>query len=250
MFCFLVFIFPFTSVSSFTREEVSALQEKSKDLPVGERIAFFAGSFLGTPYDPDPLGEYVSKRVIVSDERVDCMYHVFRSTELALSKTPEDAETIALDLRFLTKGRLGPGGKVQNYHERFEYGEDMIRSGKWGKDITPLLGETRPLAGARGIPSVNVLPKKSIEAAFPGFKSGDIIFFIKDPEKRTVGEIVGHMGIIERLKRLERLGREGEELFLIHAGGSKKKGGAVKKVPLGDYINDMAFIGIMATRFE
>jgi len=241
IFFFLVFAFPFTSASSFTREEVSALQEKSAGTPRGERIAFFASSFIGTPYDPDPMGEYVTNRAIVADERVDCMYHVFRSAELALSKSPEEAEALALDLRFLTKGRLGPDGKVENYSERFEYGEDMIRSGKWGRDITALLGRTEKIPGSRGIPYMDVLPKDSIEAAFPKMKSGDIVFFIKDPEKRKAGEIVGHIGIIDRM---------GEGLYLIHASGSKTKGGLVKKLPLKDYISQMGFIGVLATRFE
>jgi hypothetical protein len=240
LLCFFL-VFALTSAFAFSSEEVLTLQQIAKDLPLGERIAFFASSFIGTPYDTDPLGEYVTKQAIVADERVDCMYLVYRSAELALAGSLEEAQRVALDMRFATKGRLGPDGKVENYNERFEYGEDMIRSGKWGRDITPLLGRTVSVPGSHGVPSVNMLPKESIAPALAKLKSGDIIFFIKDPAKRTVGEIVGHIGIIKR---------EVDRLFLIHASGSKKSGGCVKKVPFTDYVNEMGFAGIMATRLD
>ncbi len=108
----------------------------------GERIAFWADYFVGTPYDKDPLGEYVTRKAIVADERVDCMYLVFRSVELALSSSPAGAQQTALDKRFHTKGVLD-GGTVVNYDDRFQYGEEMIDSGKWGREITGELRERR-----------------------------------------------------------------------------------------------------------
>ena len=59
---------------------------------------------MGTPYDIDPLGTYVARSVIVADEKVDCMYLVFRAVELALSSTPAEAIQIALQKRFHSKG--------------------------------------------------------------------------------------------------------------------------------------------------
>lgn len=231
---------------------IAILQESLRNRPVGERIAFWAEAFLGKPYDPDPLGEYVRKSVVVADERVDCMYHTFRSVELALTLTPEEAVKEALRLRFFTKGVLNDR-KVINYEDRFQYGEDMIDSGKWGSEITSEIGKTVAIKGSRGKENVSILPK---EEAIKGvtlkkFKDGDIIYFIKDPNKRVVGEIVGHIGIIKL---------ENSNPYLIHASGvktNKKMGtsekigasGSVKKIGLYDYLKDMRFAGIRVTRF-
>src|SRR4030043_2421094 len=105
---FLVFLFLGTSFA-LTEEEVQKFQTLLMERPVGERVAFWAEKFMGTPYDKDPLGEYVSKAAIVSDERVDCMYLTFRAVELALSHTPEEAIQIALERRFHSKGVLKDG---------------------------------------------------------------------------------------------------------------------------------------------
>jgi hypothetical protein len=118
---------------ALTNEEIQKYQSLLKGKPIGERIAFWAEKFIGVPYDTDPLGEYVSKATIVADDRVDCMYLTFRAAELALSHTHEEAIQIALEKRFHSKGILKDGW-VFNYDDRFEYGEDMIESGKWGME--------------------------------------------------------------------------------------------------------------------
>lgn len=235
------------SVADDFLSRIVTFQNSLRDRPVGERIAFWAEAFLGRHYDTDPLGEYVRKEVIVADERVDCMYHAFRSVELALSTTPEDAVKEALRMRFFTKGIL-KNGKVINYEDRYQYGEDMIDSGKWGSEITHELGKTIEIKGSRGKEKVSILPK---EEALRGdtlerIKDGDIIYFIKDPEKRVVGEIVGHIGII-RIK-------DGNP-YLIHASGVKdsnrlKGGGSVTEIRLLDYLRDTGFVGIRVTRFD
>ena len=85
-------------------------------------------------------------------------------------------------------------------------------------------------------------------------KSGDFIFFVKAVERRKVGEIVGHIGIVKTEVRSEksevRNNEEQKEIYLIHAGGLKNKGGEVKKVRLYDYINSMPFIGVRVSRFN
>jgi hypothetical protein len=141
---------------ALTDEEIQKFQSDLKGRPVGERVAFWAEKFMGTPYDKDPLGEYVSKAAIVADERVDCMYLTFRAVELAISHTPAEAIQIALDKRFHSKGTL-KGGTVVNYEDRFEYGEDMILSGKWGREITLDLGNTLRIKGSRGKDFVDIL---------------------------------------------------------------------------------------------
>jgi len=229
-----------SALMAFSEPEVLKIQSAIKGLPVGERIAYWAEQFIGTPYDKDPLGEYVSKKAIVSDERIDCMYMTFRVVELALSSTPKEAIDRALRLRFITAGRLSPDGIVLNYEDRYQYAEDMIFSRKWGIDITPSLGNTIEIEGSRGIERVSIIPKESLPYSIRSLKSGDIVYFIKSPKRRLVGEIVGHMGII----------KSEEDIYLIHASGSKSSGGEVKKVRLSDYIKDMPFIGIMVTRFQ
>jgi hypothetical protein len=217
------------------------------DKPVGEKIVFWAEKFLGVPYDRDPLGEYVSKATIVSDGRVDCMYLTFRAVELALSHTPEEAIQVALERRFHSKGVLRDG-HVINYDDRFQYGEDMIESGKWGKEITSAVGRVVKIKGARGKDFVEVLSSDALMQGMKSLKSGDLVFFAKKPEKREVGEIIGHMGIVE-VTEVEGSQRS-KEVFLIHASGTKGKGGAVKKVLLRDYLSRMPFVGIKVTRFQ
>lgn len=246
------------AISLSSENSIAEFQKALRDKPAGERIAFWAERFVGTPYDTDPLGEYVRKEVIVADERVDCMYHVFRSAELALSNTPEQATLKALDMRFHTRGLL-ENGRVLNYDDRFQYGEDMIVSGKWGEDITERLGKTTYIRGSRGLDKQKILLREDAIKAIQRLQSGDIVFFIKYPEKRIAGEVVGHMGIIKaeirsQRSELKRQKTEDKEIYLIHASGVKGRqdiqGESVKKVVFTDYLKSMKFIGIKVVRFE
>jgi len=229
------------------REEIQKFQTLWANKPVGERIAFWAEKFIGVPYDDDPLGEYVSRATIVTDERMDCMYLTFRVVELALSHTPEEAVQIALDKRFHSKGALKEG-RVTNYDDRFEYGEDMVESGKWGRDVTSEVGRTMKIKGSRGKDFAEILPTDELLRGMSRLKSGDILFFATKPEKRKVDEIIGHMGVI----KVEKMGRDPEdrEVFLIHASGKKGRGGAVKKVLLKGYLSKTDFPGVKITRFQ
>jgi len=245
---YIIALFLSSPLCAFESEgEIAEFQNQVKDKPVAERIVFWAEQFVGTPYDTDPLGEYVTKKVIAADERVDCMYHVFRTAELALSNTPAEAQEKALDLRFHSKGIM-KDNMVTNYDDRFQDGIDMILSGKWGKDITEELGKTIDVEGSKGLGKQKTLLKDDAIKAAEKLKSGDIIFFIKDPKKRVAGEIVGHMGIIKK---------EGYDIYLIHASGKKRETPPqnqfnkweVKKVGIVDYLRFMRFIGIKVTRF-
>lgn len=228
-------------------EEIQKFQALWADKSIGERIAFWAEKFIGVPYDDDPLGEYVSKATIVADERMDCMYLTFRVVELALSHTPEEAMQIALDKRFHSKGVL-KDGRVTNYEDRFEYGEDMVESGKWGKEVTSEIGRVMKIKGSRGKDFAEILSPDELMRGRSRLKSGDIIFFATRPEKRKVGEIIGHIGVI-KVEKTER-NPEGREFFLIHASGHKGRGGAVKKVALKGYLSNMPFLGVKITRFQ
>jgi len=225
-------------------EEIRQKQGELQGKLVGERIAFWAERFVGAPYDQDPQGAYVSRDVIVADEKVDCMYLTFRAVELALSHTPEEAIQIALEKRFHSRGIL-QNGKVLNYDDRFEFGEDMIESGKWGREITSQIGRSVRIKGSRGKDSWAVLSSTELLRSMEKIKSGDIIFFATRPEKRKADECIGHIGIVKSERHAKA-----QEIYLIHASGLKNKGGAVKKVLLKDYIDKMPFVGVKATRFE
>ncbi len=229
---------------AFTDADIASYQEKIADKPIGERIALWAERFVGTPYDPDPLGEYVTRKKIVSDDRVDCMYLSFRAVELALGRTPEESVAVALDKRFLHRGAVSDG-LVTNYEDRFQYGEDMLDSGKWGAEITGDIGPLSSIPGSRGREKVTMVSKGALirmtgEKRGLALKSGDFIFFVKAPGKRAQDEIVGHIGIIKI---------EGGTPYLIHASGIKNRGGEVRKVLFSDYLRSMSFAGIKVTRF-
>ena len=238
---FLLFSFSGTGFA-LSDKAVLMLQNTLKGKSTGERIAFFAEQFVGTPYDIDPLGTYVTQSVIVADEKIDCMYLVFRAVELALSSTPAEAVQIALQKRFHSKG-LVSDGKVINYADRFVYGEDMISSGKWGKEITSEIGKTTVIQGTRSGERIDMLPRDEVLKRMEMLRSGDLIFFIKAPHKRASEEVVGHIGIIRRAEAIDG------GIYLIHANGEKNKGGIVKKAALSDYIKKMPFTGVKITRF-
>ncbi len=243
----LIFFLFFTPCSALTNKEIQEFQSQLRGKSVGEKIAFWAEKFIGVPYDTNPLGEYVSKATIVADERVDCMYLTFRAVELALSHTPKESIQIALEKRFHSKGIL-KNGKVVNYDDRFEYGEDMIESGRWGKEVTSEVGKMTKIKGSRGKDFIEVLPSDGFLKGMKHLKSGDIVFFVKKSEERKREEIVGHIGIIKVEK--EPMSKEEREIYLVHASGVKEKGGGVKKVLLKDYITQMPFIGVKVTRFQ
>jgi hypothetical protein len=230
-----------------TAEEIRIAQARLARLPMNKRIASWAGRFIGTPYDTDPLGLYVSTNRVVADEKVDCMYLTFRSVELAQTSTPAEAIDRALSLRFVTQGKVSDG-HVTNYDQRFQYGEDMVMSSKWGKNITADLGPTRQIAGSRGKDTVDILPKNVLatRALQKKLQDGDIIYWVKDPKKRVVEEIVAHLSIVDI--------KSGKP-YLIHAAGDKDRedrpgGGVVKEVLFADYVRNMRFVGAFVTRFE
>lgn len=250
---FLLIVFLSLSIPSYpfvSDDEIALFQRELEGKPVGERIAFWAEKFVGTPYDPDPLGEYVTKNVIVADERVDCMYLSFRTLELSLGRTPSEAVMIALDKRFMNRGII-VDGKIVNYENRFQRGEDMLDSGKWGREVTREIGPITKTQGSRGRNKIKIISKNAMRNMLgtstphalrtASLKSGDMLFFIKSPDQRVSDEIVGHIGIVKE---------EGGIFYLIHAKGNKNKEGVVEKVLLTEYIGSMPFIGIRISRFD
>lgn len=207
---------------------------------IGEKIVLYAKKFIGKPYDPDPLGAYVRERKIVYDDKVDCMYLTFRSVELAFANGDEKkAEEVALEKRFRTQGILS-NGFVVNYEERFEYGEDMFLSGKWGKllDVDPR-ALCRVFSRRLGV-YVPYVPKGKYKLVENFIASGGIVFFVKDPSRSKRGELVGHIGILEK---------SNGEIYLIHAKGVKNRSGVVVRERFVDYLFRSKYIGFVITHF-
>jgi hypothetical protein len=242
---FLLCCFP-QPVLPITADEISALQPRLRESPVGNRIAFWAEQFIGTPYDMDPLGDYVTRAAIVADERVDCMYLTFRAVELALTNSPEEAINKALIMRFHTQGVL-QDGKVTNYDERYQDGIEMIKSGKYGAEITTRLGKTRQTADASSDGPIDFLPVAEMQKGMDQVTTGDIVYFVRDPSRSAVGGIIAHMGI---LKVETRNGGSSRTVYLIHASGTKKRGGSVKKVLLDGYLSHMQHAGVKISRLN
>lgn len=236
LFYFLV-VFPVFAFACLSDACSASLYAHAAALPLGERIAFWAETFVGTPYDTDPLGEYVRRNVIVADERVDCMYLAFRAVELAMSRDADEALRVALDMRFRHRGRT-EDGKVLNYDGRFQYGEEMLESGKWGMEVTTDLGDTRTIMTPDG-KEIEFVSAEMVTKNPALFQSGDIVFFVNPPEKIAEGIVIGHIGILKREK---------DAVYLIHASGRKERGGEVKKIPFCDYLTAMPFIGIRVSR--
>ena len=174
------------------------------------------------------------------------MYLTFRAVELALTNSPEEAIDKALTMRFHTQGVLRDG-KVTNYDERYQDGIDMIKSGKFGAEITTRLGKTRQIADPSSSDPIDFLPVAEIQRGMDQLNTGDIIYFVRDPSKRAVGGVIAHMGI---LKVEMRNGGSSRTVYLIHASGTKKRGGSVKKVLLDEYLSHMQHAGVKISRLN
>ena len=238
IFFSILVLLPSLAFAFTSGQDITALQKKTAAMPLGERIAFWAERFVGTPYDDDPMGEYVRREVIVSDERVDCMYLTFRSVELAMGRDSGDSLRISLDRRFIHTGKVNEG-KVLNYEDRFKSGEEMLESGKWGEEVTSEIGDTSSITGPAGKQVFYLLPEEVLKR-INRLQSGDIVYFIKPSGKISAGTIIGHLGTIKK---------EGGKVYLIHASGRKGAGGRVKKVLFRNYLSAMPFAGIKVGRF-
>ena len=218
---------------------------------LGDKIVKYANSFIGTPYDRLPIGLYVQSRKLIIDDEIDCMYLVFRSIPLALADGDnKKAFEIACDKMFHDKCKLDKYGLVINYENRFDYSEDMIYSGKWGKSIYSD-NEMSVMAGSRHykrfhyVKSQDFINSKKLQQRV---QNGDILFLFKFPEKRSKSQdAIGHLGILE-------VGRDGE-IHLIHASGVKRYDvpqGKVVKVKLIDYLKEKKakWAGIYITRIS
>ena len=108
---YLFVLFLSVCILSCVKYEKKFSSTQNSKMTIGEKIAFYANSFIGTPYDRIPIGLYVDSRRIIADNEVDCMYLVFRATELAFADGDnKKAIQIGLDKRFHTHGLLDNNG--------------------------------------------------------------------------------------------------------------------------------------------
>lgn len=208
-----------------------------------EEITKWANFFVGIKYDANPVGTYVTTLQVEDDTNFDCMSFTFRVLELSHAKTKEEAQQNALFFRFPTGVNVSLNeGRVSSYQGRFEYGEDMVLSGKFGKDVSAFIA---PTEFAKKDDKIAYIKTNYLIQSIEKLNNGDIIFFVKDANKRMYGEVVAHIGFIEKTK---------DGIFLIHASGSKAyagksvKEGYVVKVPLLSYLQNTNFIGAIITR--
>ncbi|MBE0567050.1 MAG: hypothetical protein IH621_13905, partial [Krumholzibacteria bacterium] len=195
---------------------------------------------------------------LVLDERQDCISLVYRVTELARAADPRDAVAWALRTRFAGARPaeiVDERGLVDYDHPvHLDYSLDMVRSGRWGEDVTARLTGARPdsLGTARyAAGSFAWVPEGAL---VPGeLHEGDVAWLVLDPQDQKAralrddhGLVVGHAGIV--------IVRDGAP-WLVHAASSPLagwyEGDGVFEVPLGVYLERVErYGGVVVTRFE
>jgi pimeloyl-ACP methyl ester carboxylesterase len=240
-----------------------------QDLPLADKVGHWARRFLAAENTAYCFGladeGYVTGGLLVDDRSLDCVSFVYRCTELARSRDKAEALLWALRTRFNGADLaevVHPEGWV-DYDSpwHLDYSLDMVRSGIWGRNITPELTgavegeETTPRPGPGGV-SMNYRPGKfhfipSADLDTGELREGDIVWLVLSPEhpggkvlRKEHGIVIGHLGVVIR--------EEGQAL-LVHAAASPLPGQydrtGVVAVPLDVYLERVdRFAGVMVTR--
>lgn len=245
----------------FAPAAMDSILAAERGVSTAVRIGRWARRFLA---DPDSEyrfglkeGGYVAEGLLVSDHRQDCVSLLYRCTELAQARDHEDALRIALATRFagapLDSLIDAAGGVDYDRPEHLDYSLDMVRSGHWGRDITPQLTGARPdPVGSSRYPAGSFLavPEAALRPA--ELQEGDIVWFVTDPahagarkQREELGIVIGHIGIVVVEKGERRL---------IHAASSplpgEYAGGRVESVALANYLRRVERYGsVVVTRF-
>jgi hypothetical protein len=240
--------------------QIDSLMQSIADLPVGERIAFWADYFYRQGkarylFGLDP-GGYVTEGRLCDDFNTDCVLFVYRTTELGRSSSAREAVQFAFGTRFYgasVEQAILPDGRVRyDDPSHLDYSEDIFRTGIWGKDVTPTIGPVEPDPGNDlfAPDTIYFVPKGKINES--AFQSGDVVYFVLDEnnekgkEDRAGGSLISHLGIVKR---------SDGGVDLIHAAKMPLQGvyegGKVEKVPLRTYLDAVdRFKGIVVTRIE
>lgn len=231
-----------------------------RELPVGERVGRWAKLFADRGdnaycFGPKP-GGYVAESLLVQDFKHDCVSLFYRSTELARAASPKDALADALALRFAGGDPdrfLRPTGAV-DYDDpaHLDYSEDILRGGRYGRDVTREVGEAvpeRPGTSRYPAGSFHYIPKERLR--YEGLQEGDLLYFVLNEAnekaaklRNDYGLLVGHQGIVHR---------EGDTVYLVHAAQSDLAGvytgNRVVHVPLRTYLERLdRFKGLFVGR--
>jgi hypothetical protein len=203
-------------------------------------------------------GGYVDAGLLVPGRRQDCISLLYRVTELAQARSARQAVALALQRRFAG----APASRVCRADGRVDYDDpahldyslDMIRSGRWGRDVTGTLTGARPdslgtaryPAGSfRWVPQARLRPQELAE--------GDILWLVLDPGHEAArrlrqehGLVIGHVGVVVV---------EDGQRRLIHAASRPLPGHydapGIRQVPVRDYLARVGrHGGVMVTRFS
>lgn len=246
----------------FPPATLDSLLAAERELPTPARVGLWARRFLADPASEYRFGlaegGYVTEGLLVSDHRQDCVSLLYRCSELARAEDHADALRVALATRFAgtppdslfdAEGRVDYGRP-----EHLDYSLDMIRSGRWGANVTATLSGAEPdaLGSSRyAAQSFTVVPETALDTR--ELREGDVVWFVLNPEHRAARElredyglVIGHIGLLIE---------EGGTIRLVHAASSdlpgEYAGGRVVSVPLSTYLRRVERYGaVMITRFN
>lgn len=241
---------------------LDSLLAAEQDLPTPVRAGLWARRYLAAPQIEYRFGlaagGYATAGLLVPGLRHDCISLVYRVTELARARDRRDAVRLALALRFAGAAPcqvVDEDGRVDYDHpQHLDFALDMVRSGHWGRDITPAMaGAVRDSVGsARFAPgSFHYLPTAALAAA--DLQEGDLAWLVLDPahpaarrQRLEHGLVIGHAGVVIR--------HEGE-LWLVHAASRPLRPWydrtGVVGAPLHAYLQRVErYGGVLVTRLD
>ena len=240
---------------------LDSLLAAERDLPTAARAGRWARRYLiwGEATYTFGLADsgYAARGLLVPGSRHDCISLLYRTTELARAADARHAVELALSLRFAgadPDSVVAPDGRVDyDRPEHLDFSVDMIRSGRWGRDVTAdLTGAVPDREGSdRYAPgTVTYVPTSALAA--DQLREGDLVWLVLDPAndrarelRERYGLIVGHVGMV--------IVEDGAP-WLVHAASKTLPGWydqpGVVKVPLCEYLARVErYRGVIVTRF-
>ncbi|HOX24565.1 MAG TPA: hypothetical protein PLL30_02250 [Candidatus Krumholzibacteria bacterium] len=241
---------------------IDSVLAAERDLAVPARIGRWARRYLAwseTEYRFGlAAGGYAAEGLLVAGKWQDCISLLYRTTELARAADARDAVRIALATRFAgadPEQVVGPDGQVDyDRAEHLDYSLDMVRSGRWGADVTPgLTGAALDLVGSSRYPpgSFCYVPETALDPA--ELREGDLAWLVLDPDDKDAralraehGLVIGHVGIVIR---------DDTTALLVHAASWPLPGWygrtGVVSVPILTYLERVErYSGVVITRFS
>jgi hypothetical protein len=247
---------------SFPESLIAANIEAWRELPIGERIARWAGLYLRrneTSYVFGlKKGGYVADSLLVQDYRQDCVLFSYRCSELARASSPRDAVLRALDTRFAggqaAKVVTSTGAVDYDDPSHLDFSLDIVRSGIWGRDVTTEIGAAAAdSAGTQRYPAGSFAYIPTEDLRLDRFEDGDLLYFVFDENsargqkmRDLYGLVIGHQGVARRSV---------DGVDVIHAAISdlpgEYSGNRVVRVPLRTYLRRVeSFKGVIVTRLD